>query len=162
MTSVPDDEIYMEAALAEARAARDEGEVPVGAVIIRENEIVARAHNRPLALCDPCAHAELLAIRTAAQKLGNYRLADATIYVTLEPCAMCCGAIIQARIGRLVFGARDGKSGGVVSLYRLLDDGRLNHRVAITEGVRGETCAEIISRFFREKRIASPARLSGV
>lgn len=152
------DEMFMELALEEARAARAAGEVPVGAVITRGNDILARAHNLPIALHDPSAHAEIMAIRAAAKVLGNYRLVGTTLYVTLEPCTMCCGAIIQARIGRLIFGARDAKSGAVVSLHHLLDDGRLNHNVAITEGVRGNICAEIMSGFFREKRITSAAR----
>ncbi len=150
------DDFFMGIALEEAREAQAEGEVPVGAVLASGTEILARAHNRPIAGHDPSAHAEMLALRRAAQVLGNYRLAGTTLYVTLEPCIMCAGAIVQARIGRLVFGARDQKGGAVVSLYRLLDDGRLNHRVRITEGIRREACAEIMSGFFREKRITSP------
>jgi len=152
------DDFFMELALEEARAARAAGEVPVGAVITCGNDILARAHNLPIAMHDPTAHAEILAIRAAAKVMANYRLVGTTLYVTLEPCVMCCGVIIQARVGRLVFGARDAKSGAVVSLYQLLDDGQLNHRVAITEGVRKEACAEIMSGFFREKRIASAIR----
>lgn len=159
MTLALDDEFYMDMALEEACAAQEVGEVPVGAVLVLGNKVIARAHNRPLALCDPCAHAELLAIRAAAGNLGNYRLSGATLYVTLEPCAMCCGAIIQARIARLVFGARDPKGGTVVSLYQLLRDIRFNHQVVIAEGIRREACAEIISRFFRKKRLASQAFL---
>jgi tRNA(adenine34) deaminase len=152
------DDMFMELALEEARAARAAGEVPVGAVITCGNDILARAHNLPIRLHDPSAHAEIMAIRAAANVLANYRLTGTTLYVTLEPCIMCCGAIVQARIGRLVFGARDPKSGAVVSLYRLLDDGRLNHQAAITEGVRGDACSEIMSGFFREKRITSAPR----
>jgi tRNA(adenine34) deaminase len=152
------DDMFMELALEEARAARAAGEVPVGAVITCGNDILARAHNLPIALHDPSAHAEIMAIRAAAQIMSNYRLTGTTLYVTLEPCVMCCGAIVQARISRLVFGARDAKSGAVVSLYQLLDDGKLNHSVAITEGVRGDACAEIMSGFFRGKRITSAAR----
>ncbi|MCX5832646.1 MAG: tRNA adenosine(34) deaminase TadA [Deltaproteobacteria bacterium] len=152
------DDMFMELALGEAGAARAAGEVPVGAVITCGNDILARAHNLPIALHDPSAHAEIMAIRAAAQIMSNYRLTGTTLYVTLEPCVMCCGAIVQARISRLVFGARDAKSGAVVSLYHLLDDGKLNHSVAITEGVRGDACAEIMSGFFREKRITSAAR----
>jgi tRNA(adenine34) deaminase len=158
MLAENDDDIFMELALEEARAARAAGEVPVGAVITCGNEILARAHNLPITLHDPSAHAEIMAIRAAAQVMANYRIVGTTLYVTLEPCVMCCGAIVQARIGRLVFGARDTKSGAVVSLYHLLDDGKLNHSVAITEGVRGDACAEIMSGFFREKRITSAAR----
>ncbi len=152
------DDKFMELALEEAHAARAAGEVPVGAVITCGNDILARAHNLPIALRDPSAHAEIMAIRAAAQIMSNYRLTGTTLYVTLEPCVMCCGAIVQARISRLVFGARDAKSGAVVSLYHLLDDGKLNHSVVITEGVRGDACAEIMSGFFREKRITSAAR----
>lgn len=156
--TIPDDydDYFMEIALEEARLALSEGEVPVGAVITCGKELLARAHNRPVAMHDPSAHAEIMAVREAARKLGNYRLAGTTLYVTLEPCIMCTGAIIQARVGRLVFGARDAKGGGVVSLYTLLGDGRLNHRVAVIEGVRGSACADILSGFFREKRITSP------
>ena len=152
------DDMFMDVALEEARAARAAGEVPVGAIITRGNDILARAHNQPIVLHDPSAHAEILAIRAAAKIIANYRLMGTTLYVTLEPCIMCCGIIVQARIGRLVFGARDVKGGAVVSLYRLLDDGKLNHRVAITEGVRGDVCSEIMSGFFRKKRITSAAR----
>ena len=156
MHILPDDEQYMSMALEEARAALQEGEVPIGAVITQGREILARAHNRPIAMRDPSAHAEILAMRAAALALNNYRLLGATLYVTVEPCIMCAGAIVQARIGRLVFGARDKKGGGIVSLYRLLDEGRLNHRVTVTEGVQRDVCAEILSRFFREKRVTSP------
>ena len=152
------DETFMALALEEARAGRSAGEVPVGAVITCGSDILARAHNLPIGRHDPSAHAEILAIRAASEVMANYRLPGTTLYVTLEPCAMCCGAIVQARIARLVFGARDPKGGAAVSLYRLLDDGKQNHRVAITEGVRREACAEIMSGFFREKRIISPVR----
>ncbi len=149
------DEKWMRLALEEAALARSAGEVPVGAAIVEGEVLLARAHNAPIALNDPSAHAELLAIRRAAAARGNYRLAGTTLYATLEPCFMCAGAIIQARIGRIVFGARDPKNGAVVSLYRLFDDRRLNHIVAVTEGVLREACAEILSSFFREKRLIS-------
>ena len=147
----------MRLALEEAALARAAGEVPVGAVIVQGEELLARAHNSPIALNDPSAHAELLAIRRAAAARGNYRLTGTTLYVTLEPCLMCAGAILQARIGRLVFGAADPKNGAAVSLYRLFEDRRLNHAVAVTEGVLREACAEILSGFFREKRLISAA-----
>jgi tRNA(adenine34) deaminase len=150
------DERFMRLALIQARLAREEGEVPVGAVVIRGGEVLSAAHNRPIAGHDPSAHAEMLAIRQAAERLENYRLTDTTLYVTLEPCIMCAGAMIQARVNRLVYGARDPKSGCVVSLYRLLQDERLNHRVEVTSGILEEMCAEILSGFFREKRITSP------
>ena len=150
------DEKWMRKALEEAFLARESEEVPVGAVIVRGEELLAQAHNGPITLNDPSAHAEILAIRRAAAVLGNYRLAGTTLYVTLEPCLMCAGAILQARIGRVVFGAADPKGGAVVSLYRLFDDRRLNHAVAVTEGVHREACVEIISGFFRAKRLISP------
>lgn len=147
------DEKWMRLALEEASLARTAGEVPVGAVIVRGGELLARAHNSPVALSDPSAHAELLAIRRAAAEAGNYRLAGTTLYTTLEPCLMCAGAILQARIERLVFGAADPKGGAAVSLYRIFDDRRMNHAVAVAGGVLREACAEIISGFFREKRL---------
>jgi len=149
------DEKWMELALEEAALAREAGEVPVGAVIVRGEELLARAYNRPISLHDPSAHAEILAIRRAAAAAGNYRLAGTTLYVTLEPCIMCAGAIIHARIERLVFGAADPKNGAAVSLYRLFEDRRINHAVAVTGGVLREACAEILSGFFREKRLTS-------
>jgi tRNA(adenine34) deaminase len=149
------DEKWMELALEEAALAREAGEVPVGAVIVRGEELLVRAHNRPISLHDPSAHAEILAIRRAAAAAGNYRLAGTTLYVTLEPCIMCAGAIIHARIERLVFGAADPKNGAAVSLYRLFEDRRVNHAVAVTGGVLREACAEILSGFFREKRLTS-------
>ncbi len=149
------DEKFMTLALEQASLAFREGEVPVGAVITLRGEIVSAARNRCISLSDPSAHAEILAIREAARKLDNYRLIDTVLYVTLEPCIMCAGAIIQARVQRVVFGADDPKSGGAVSLYRLFHDKRLNHTVKIAGGVKKEACAEILSRFFHEKRITS-------
>ena len=152
------DEHYMGLALAEARKAMARGEVPVGAVIVIDGEVIARAHNRPISLNDPCGHAEVLAIRKAAKKIGNYRLSGAEMYVTLEPCVMCAGAIVNARISRVVFGAADPKGGAVASLFNILADGRLNHSAQTQQGVLQEPCAEILSRFFRGKRITSSAR----
>ena len=149
------DEKWMRLALEEAALAGTAGEVPVGAAIVRGEELLARAHNSPIGLHDPSAHAELLAIRRAAAALGNYRLTGTTLYVTLEPCLMCAGAILQARVGRIVFGAADPKSGAAISLYRIFEDFRLNHTVEVTEGVLREACAEILSGFFREKRLLS-------
>ena len=149
------DEKFMGLAIAQARLAREAGEVPVGAVLVRNEEILSFAHNHPIAGHDPSAHAEMLAIRRAAARIGNYRLPGSTLYVTLEPCIMCAGVIIQARISRLVYGAGDPKSGGVVSLFRILEDRRLNHRVDVTTGILEEKCAEILSGFFKGKRIGS-------
>ncbi len=128
------------------------GEVPVGAVVVWEGEVLAGAGNSPLGSSDPTAHAEILAIRAAAAKVGNYRLEGASLYVTLEPCLMCIGAILQARIRRLVFGAQDPKGGAVVSLYRIAEDRRLNHIVEVRGGVLEEECGELLRAFFREKR----------
>ena len=142
----------MAEALAEARRGLEAGEVPVGAVVVVEGEIVARAHNAPIALADPTAHAEVLALREAARKRGNYRLTGATVYVTVEPCPMCCGAILHARVARLVYGAPDPKAGAVESLYQLLDDARLNHRVATLGGVLADDAARLLRTFLEAKR----------
>jgi len=144
---------FMKIALTEAEEAYRHGEVPVGAVLVREGNILARAHNSPIVKNDPSAHAEMLVLRQAGEKIGNYRLAGAELYVTLEPCIMCAGAIVQARLTRVIFGARDPKCGAVVSLYNILHDVRLNHQVEITEGILREECGEIMSRFFQQKRI---------
>jgi tRNA(adenine34) deaminase len=149
------DEKWMRLALAEAALAGVAGEVPVGAVLVRGEELLAKGHNSPIALSDPSAHAELFVIRRAAAEIGNYRLSGTTLYTTLEPCLMCAGAILQSRIERLVFGAADPKSGAAVSLYRIFDDLRLNHTVAVTGGILRDACAEILSGFFREKRVHS-------
>lgn len=149
-----DDEFIL-LALEEAKLSLLEGEVPVGAIVVVGGNVIAKAHNRPISLNDSSAHAEMLAMRMAAEKIGNYRLSGASLYVTLEPCVMCAGAIIQARIERVVFGAEDPKSGGVVSLYNILNDRRLNHSVAVNGGVQREACGEILSGFFRQKRIVS-------
>src|SRR4030042_2435625 len=149
------DRDFMKLALDEAQTAYDCGEVPVGAVLVQEGHVLARAHNSPIVRNDPSAHAELLVIRRAAEIASNYRLVGAELYVTLEPCVMCAGAIIQARLARVIFGARDPKNGAVVSLYKILTDERLNHQVKITEGILQEECGEILGRFFRQKRVTS-------
>ena len=146
------DEYFMRMALGEAEFALESGEVPVGAVITMEGRVLAKTHNSPIMMKDPTAHAEILAIREAADRTENYRLHGTTLYVTIEPCVMCAGAIIHARIARLVFGATDPK-GGALSLYDMLNDRKLNHFVEVTGGVLKEKCGEILSRFFREKRI---------
>jgi len=142
----------MRAALAQARAGLAAGEVPVGAVVVVDDAIVAQAHNAPIALADPTAHAEILALREAARKANNYRLPQATLYVTLEPCVMCCGAIVQARLARVVYGAADPKAGAVESRYRLLDDARANHRVDTVGGVLAAECGAVLKQFFEAKR----------
>jgi len=146
------DERFMRLALrAAARGAR-EGEVPVGAVVVREGRVLARAHNRPIHLFDPSAHAEILALRRTARKLRNYRLEDCDLYVTIEPCAMCAGAIVHARLRRLVFGTRDPKAGACGSALRVLNHRKLNHRVQIASGILAAECAAIIQEFFRKRR----------
>jgi len=139
-------------ALEEARRGLDAGEVPVGALVVIADEIVGRAHNAPIALLDPTAHAEVLALRAAAKRSVNYRMTDATLYVTVEPCPMCCGAALQARIARLVYAAADPKAGAVESLFRLLDDARLNHRVQTRGGVRAEESRTLLRAFFEARR----------
>ena len=148
------DEQFMRLALEEAEAARQEGEVPVGAVVVCDNHVVGRGHNRNIADCDPTAHAEILALREAARRLGNHRLPPCTLYVTIEPCVMCAGAAVQARLARLVYGCDDPKAGAVRSLYQVADDPRLNHRVQVAGGVLGAECAELIRSFFQQKRLS--------
>ena len=135
-----------------AREGASAGEVPVGAVIVAGGEIVGRGSNSPIARHDPTAHAEILAIREAAVRAGNYRLEDATLYCTLEPCVMCAGALVNARIARLVFGARDLRFGGVRSKFQIADSELLNHRVELVEGVLAAECVELLRGFFAEKR----------
>jgi len=151
-TSSTLDDGFMRAALDEARRGAAADEVPVGAVVVLAGEIVGRAHNAPIALVDPTAHAEILALREAATKVGNYRLTGATLYATVEPCAMCCGALVNARIARVVYGARDLKAGAVESLHRLLDDRRLNHRVEAVGGVLADESATVLREFFDRRR----------
>lgn len=147
-----DDTLFMERALAEARQAEAEGEVPVGAVVVRDAEVIATAHNRPIGLNDPTAHAEILALRTAAAKLGNYRLAGCDLYVTLEPCAMCVGALVHARLRRLIYAAADPKAGAVVSCLKLLESPHWNHRLEARGGVLADEAAALLQRFFASRR----------
>jgi tRNA(adenine34) deaminase len=147
-----DDRRFMQAALDEARAAAGRGEVPVGAAVVVQGRIVASAGNRTVADCDPTAHAEIVALREAAAAIANYRLLDATVYVTIEPCAMCAGAMVQARIARLVYGADDPKSGAVSSCLSVLDHPLLNHRVAVKAGVARDEAAAILKEFFAVRR----------
>jgi tRNA(adenine34) deaminase len=156
MDRLEQDQQMMSLALEEAAQAYEEGEVPIGAVLTLGDEIIARGHNRSIALSDPTAHAEIMTLRRGAEKLGNYRLPGVTLYVTLEPCLMCAGAILQARLARVVFGAFDPKAGAVATLYQVLNDERLNHSVEITGGIHKERCGEILSRFFQEKRVIAP------
>jgi len=149
---IAQDERFMGWALREAKRAFEEDEVPVGAVVVHEGQVLARAHNRPIHLKDPTAHAEVLALRRAARKLGNYRLTGCTLYVTIEPCAMCAGAITQARLSRVVFGASDPKAGASGSALTVLNHPKLNHRVEINSGVRAEDCARLLREFFRCRR----------
>jgi len=146
---------FMRLALREAQRAAKEGEVPVGAVIVHDGGVVARAHNRPIHLNDPSAHAEILALRRAARKLGNYRLTGCTLYVTIEPCAMCAGAIVHARVRRVVYGASDPKAGANGSAITVLNHPKLNHQVEIVAGVLAEDCAAIVRDFFRRRRSGS-------
>lgn len=146
------DERFMRLALAEARAALEHGDVPVGAVIVRDGEVIARAHNQRELLKDPTAHAEIIAITQAGAALEAWRLTGCAAYVTLEPCVMCAGALTQARVARLVYGATDPKAGACESLYDIPRDCRLNHRIAVTPGVLAEECAGILREFFHAKR----------
>ena len=147
-----EDTLYMSLALDEARAAGAEGEAPVGAVVVCEGAVVARARNARESAADPTAHAELIAIREAAERLGRWRLSDCTLYVTLEPCPMCAGALVNARIDRVVFGASDPKAGAVGTLMDLSSDERLNHRFAVTRGVLDGECSAVLTEFFRGLR----------
>jgi tRNA(adenine34) deaminase len=151
------DELYMEEALRLATMARAAGEVPVGAVVVCADEdkkprIVGRGWNQPITANDPTAHAEMLALREAARALGNYRLTGCALYVTLEPCAMCTGAMVHARIDRLIFGARDPKSGAAGGAMEVLNHPKLNHKIEVTEGVLAGRCQELLQAFFRERR----------
>jgi tRNA(adenine34) deaminase len=147
-----DDERFMREALALAAEAFNAGEAPVGAVVAAGGRIIGRGRNSPVALSDPTAHAEILALRDAAATTGNYRLPGATLYVTLEPCAMCAGALVAARVDRLVFGARDLRFGGVRSKFRIADSEILNHRAEVAEGVLAAECLALLQRFFRDRR----------
>jgi tRNA(adenine34) deaminase len=150
-------EAFMRAALDEARTASAAGEVPVGAVVVLNQQIIARGSNRSITACDPTAHAEIVALRQAALELGNYRLPAATVYTTIEPCAMCAGALVWARVERLVYGAPDPRAGAVHSIFEICTSEQLNHRVTVVAGVLEDECRELIQGFFRERRRA-PAK----
>ncbi len=142
-------------AIAEARSAEREGEVPVGAVVVHEGEVIARGNNRVVRDSDPSAHAEIVAMRAAGQALGNYRLEGCTLYTTLEPCAMCAGAILHARIARLVYAASDPKAGACGSVLEVMNHPQLNHRVEVVSGLLAEECGAMLTEFFRAKRQAT-------
>ena len=150
--TVMDDVTAMRAALVEARQAAEHGDVPVGAIVVRDRAVIASAGNQREQLNDPSAHAEVLALRAAAAHLGTWRLDECTLYVTLEPCVMCAGAIINARVGTVVFGAPDLKAGAVGSLYNIAADPRLNHEPVVRHGVLAEECASLLHKFFSERR----------
>jgi tRNA(adenine34) deaminase len=149
---VPDDESYMRRALELARQAQTAGEVPVGAVIVHDRAIIAEGWNQPIGAHDPSAHAEMIALRTAGQALSSYRLLDTTLYVTLEPCAMCAGAMVHARVRRLVFGAADPRAGAAGSVFNVVQHPVLNHRIECTPGVLAEECGALLREFFVARR----------
>ncbi len=146
------DEFLMGFALGEARLAYEAGEVPIGAIIVIDNQIVGSGHNCPIESNDPTAHAEIVALRDAARRVGNYRLTEATLYVTIEPCAMCAGALVNARVKRLVYGAADLRAGGVDTVFQICANGSLNHRVEVTSGTRAEEGRQLMQDFFKQRR----------
>lgn len=145
-------EYWMQLALEQAQLAADSGEVPVGAVLVKDNQLIASGFNQPISSCDPTAHAETVVLRAAAKHLSNYRLPGTTLYVTIEPCTMCVGALIHARIERLVFGAPEPRAGAVISAARLLDGAHFNHRIEVHGGILADRCTAIMQDFFRRKR----------
>jgi tRNA(adenine34) deaminase len=151
-TETNTDIAFMRLALALAHAAAINGEVPVGAIVVKNNEIIGRGSNAPIGLHDPTAHAEIIAMRQAAEFLGNYRLVDCTLYVTLEPCAMCSGAIQHARIAKLVFGASDTKTGACGSVINLMSEPKLNHHCEVVGGVLADECGAVLTAFFKQRR----------
>jgi len=152
MSAAKADETWMGEALALAAVAAERGEVPVGAIVVKDGAIVGRGLNAPIAASDPTAHAEIAALRDAGRALGNYRLPGCDIYVTIEPCAMCAGAILHARLARVVYGAPDPKTGACGSVIDLFAEARLNHHTWVTAGVRGSECGQLLSRFFKARR----------
>jgi tRNA(adenine34) deaminase len=146
------DEKFMRMAIKEAQRAGQKGEIPVGALLVKKNQVLARVHNRCIELNDPTAHAEILALRRAGQRLGNYRLNATAMYVTIEPCPMCVSAMIHGRIGRLIFGASEPKSGAIESKFKLLRENGFNHHFEVTRGVLETECAEVLKSFFKKKR----------
>ncbi|HEY6305955.1 MAG TPA: tRNA adenosine(34) deaminase TadA [Candidatus Angelobacter sp.] len=156
LTPALDDRACMELAMEQARAAAEAGEVPVGAVIVKDGEVLGQGQNRNLRDHDPAAHAEIVALRQAAARLGNHRLAGCVMFATIEPCAMCAGAMIHARLARLVFGASDPKAGAAGSALEVLNHPRLNHRMEVISGVLADRCSQILQEFFRKKRDLEP------
>jgi tRNA(adenine34) deaminase len=154
MHSSLDDEQFMRAALDAALVAGSAGEVPVGAVVVKDGRVIAIGHNTPVSTHDPTAHAEIIALREAARVLGNYRLVGCELFVTLEPCAMCCGAILHARLARVVFGAADAKTGAAGSVLNLFSQPQLNHHTEVQQGVLAKECAQVLQEFFRMRRAA--------
>jgi len=154
---IEDDYFYMSQALNLAKKAAQLGEVPVGALLVKEGEVIAEGWNRPISTSDPSAHAEMMALRLGAARLNNYRLLNTTLYITLEPCLMCVGAIIHARVARVVFGANDLKTGAAGSAFDLLDSEKHNHRLEVESGVLAEACGGVLSAFFRQRRAAKKA-----
>ncbi len=148
-----DDTIWMKEALIEARKAAEKGEVPVGAVIVYNGDIIARGHNQPISGCNPVAHAEILTLQAAARALSNYRLVNCELFVTLEPCTMCAGAIVHSRIRRLVYGAVEPKAGAIDSVTQVLSQPQMNHRVEVAGGVLADRCGQMISHFFKQRRL---------
>ena len=153
-----DDAFYMEQAVAQARRAEALGEVPVGAVVVKDGVIIATGYNHPIGTHDPTAHAEIMALRAAAAVLGNYRLPGCVLYVTLEPCVMCAGAMMHARLARVVYGATDPKTGACGSVLNLFDEGRLNHHTEVSGGVLGEQCSALLKEFFALRRLMAQRR----
>jgi tRNA(adenine34) deaminase len=148
---------FMRLALEQARMAEAQGEVPIGAVVVLDGEVIGRGFNRPIGAIDPTAHAEILALRAAAQAVGNYRLVGADVYVTVEPCLMCVGALVLARVRTVIFGAREPKTGALISTAQPLEIPSLNHRFEVVEGVLEDDCREFMQAFFRARRLAGPA-----
>jgi tRNA(adenine34) deaminase len=146
---------FMKMALMQAPQARDAGEVPVGAVLVANQQVIASGHNQPIGNHDPSAHAEIVTLRAAGAALNNYRLPETTLYVTLEPCMMCCGAIMHARVSRLVYGASDAKTGCVHSVMKLFDNAQLNHHTMVEGGVLADECAQVLKDFFKDRRVKS-------
>lgn len=153
MNDSKEDQLYMKVAIEQAQIAEENGDVPIGAVIVYENQIIGRAYNQREQLKDPTAHAEIIALTQAAAFLETWRLHDCTMYVTLEPCTMCAGALVLARIDRLIYGCDDPKTGAVKSLYNIVTDARLNHIIDVTTGVLAEECSDLLQHFFRRRRI---------